>query len=235
MVVTEKGKKIKGLEIHGSVSVRAPNVVIENTRIVGVRPLDTGLVSSRSTGLTIKNTEIYSAHRNPTTNGIMGSNFVLDHVEIRDVVDQVHIHGTGNVVVKNSWLHRNVHYANDPNWNGGPSHDDNIQIVGGSNITITGNRLSGAHNAAVMITQGAGKVSDVSITKNRIGNGGCSINLAPGSRGHINDLKIHANGFEANQRFASCAVIGPAAYASNLDANYWITSGALIRLSNGDS
>lgn len=235
LVVTEKGKVIDSLEVHGSISVRAPDVTIKNTRVIGVRELTTGLIASRSTGLKVVQSEIYSKHHNPTTNGVMGSDFVLDRVEIRDVVDQVHIHGAGNVTIKDSWLHSNVHYAKDPNWNGGPSHDDNIQIVSGSNITITGNRLSGSHNAAIMITQDAGKVSGVAIAKNRIGNGGCSVNLSPGSRGHINGLKINENGFDANQRVKSCAVIGPRAYASNLSANYWIATGALARLSDGGS
>ena len=235
LVVSEKGKTIKGLEVHGSISVRAPDVVIENTRVIGVRELKTGLIASRSTGLVVRNSEIYSAHRNPSTNGVMGSNFVLDRVEIRNVVDQVHIHGAGNVTVKDSWLHSNVHYTNDPNWGGGPSHDDNIQIVNGSNITITGNRLSGAHNAAIMITQDAGAVSNLTISKNRLGNGGCSVNLSPGKGSAIAKLKIQKNGFDANQRVKGCAVIGPRSYRGTLDGNYWIASGALLSLSDGGS
>lgn len=225
MIVTRKGTVINGLEVRGSISVRAPDVVIQNTKVVGVRELKTGLVSSRSTGLVIRNSEIYSEHRNPSTNGIMGSNFTLDHVEIRNVVDQVHIHGAGNVTVKNSWLHSNTHFTNDPNWNGGPSHDDNIQIVSGSNISIINNRLSGSYNAAIMITQDDGSVSNVRIANNRIGNGGCSINIAPGkNKAAIANLKIQTNAFESNQRHKNCAVIAPSAYKSALSGNYWASS-----------
>lgn len=225
MIVTQKGTVINGLEVRGSISVRAPDVVIQNTKIVGVRELKTGLVSSRSTGLVIRHSEIYSEHRNPSTNGIMGSNFTLDHVEIRNVVDQVHIHGVGNVTVKNSWLHSNTHFTNDPNWNGGPSHDDNIQIVSGSNISILNNRLSNSFNAAVMITQDDAPVSGVQIANNRIGNGGCSINIAPGKhKAPIANLAIHTNAFDANQRHKDCAVIAPAAYKSALSGNYWAST-----------
>ncbi len=235
LIVSEAGKVIDGLEVRGSISVRAPNVTIKNTRVIGVKELRTGLIASRSTGLKVQNSEIYSTHRNPNTNGVMGSNFILDGVEIRDVVDQVHIHGAGNVTIKNSWLHSNIHYANDPNWGGGPSHDDNIQIVSGSNIVITNNRLSGSYNAAIMITQDDGKVSNVTIKKNRINHGGCSINLSPGSKGNMSNLKIHDNGFDSNQRVKYCAIIGPRAYASSLNGNYWIANGALASLSDGGS
>ncbi|TXJ04376.1 MAG: hypothetical protein E6Q27_08225 [Aeromicrobium sp.] len=234
LVVTQAGKIIDSLEVRGSISVRAPNVVIKNTRVVGVKALKTGLIASRSTGLRVKNSEIYSTYRNPDTNGIMGSNFSLEGVEIRDVVDQVHIHGAGNVVIEDSWLHSNVHYANDPNWNGGPSHDDNVQIVSGSNITISGSRMSGAHNAAIMITQDAGNVSNLRIEKNRLGNGGCSINISPGkNKPAISGLKVAKNGFDATQRVRGCAVIGPRAYAGTAQGNYWLATGVLAPMSDG--
>ncbi len=234
LVITEAGKIIDSLEVRGSISVRAPDVVIKNTRVIGVKALKTGLVSSRSTGLRIKDSEIYSTHRNPDSNGIMGSNFSLDGVEIRDVVDQVHIHGAGNVTIKDSWLHSNVHYAKDPNWNGKPSHDDNVQIVSGSNIKISGNRMSGAKNAAVMITQDDGKVANVLIEKNRLGNGGCSINISPGKNNPaISGLKVAKNSFDATQSVRGCAIIGPRSYVGMAQGNYWLATGALAPMSDG--
>lgn len=231
IVVTEAGTTLKNLEVHGSISVRAPNVTIKNTRIIGQKPVETGLVSSRSTGLRIVDSEIWSAHRNPDTNGVMGSEFSLERVEIRNVIDQVHIHGTGNVTIRDSWLHSNVHFEKDPNWKGGPSHDDNIQITSGHNIKIIDSQLTGAHNAAIMVTRGSGSVSNLQIIGNRIGGGGCSINIAPGSGAPIDKLRIANNVFHETQRVSNCAVIAPREYSSALADNRW-ARGSTVRLSN---
>lgn len=233
LVITQKGRTVDSVEVRGSIVVRAPDVTIKNSRVIGQKPVPTGLIGSQSTGLTVVDSEIYSEHRNPTTNGVMGSNFTLERVEIRDVVDQVHIHGSGNATVRDSWLHSNVHYKKDPNWGGKPSHDDNIQIISGSNIRIEGNRLSGSNNAAIMVTQGQSAVRNVTIRSNRVGNGGCSVNISPGSRGNINNLTIEKNGFEKNQRVSGCAIIAPSAYAPSVDRNFWVKSGEKVRMSHG--
>lgn len=50
---------------------------------------------------------------------------------------------SGNVTIADSKLHDNRHFSNDPGHPDG-THDDDIQIQSGSNITITGNTLNGA-------------------------------------------------------------------------------------------
>ena len=47
--------------------------------------------------------------------------------------------------------HDFVHYLNDPNWGGGPSHDDAIQVQAGTGVQLW-KTLTGAFNAAVMVT-----------------------------------------------------------------------------------
>ena len=101
---------------------------------------------------TIVDSELVPTTTSPYWNGIMGSNFTAARVDIHRVVDPIRVLGS-NVTVRDSWLHDNSHYVNDPLWNGGPSHTDSIQIQAGTNIVIEGNRVEGAHNAAVQITQ----------------------------------------------------------------------------------
>ncbi|MGJ0223692.1 hypothetical protein ACQUZK_09855, partial [Streptococcus pyogenes] len=88
-----------------------------------------------------------------------------------------------------SWLHDNLYYLHDPNYDNGPTHDDNVQIQVGSNITIRNSVLESTHNAAVMITQDRGKVANVTFTGNRAGGGACTINVAEKSYGPISGLR----------------------------------------------
>lgn len=187
---------------------------------------------SESTNLVIQDTEIASAVRSPNINGIMGSNFTLERVNIHNVVDQVHIYGDGNVAIRDSWLHSNIHYENDPNWGGEPTHDDNVQIQSGSNISITGSRLEGSNSAAVMITQDQGSVSNVDIEDNTFAGGACSINIAEKEYGPVQSVSILGNVFEDDQRIDGCAVIRPETSPIDISENTW-TDGSPVHPSRG--
>ena len=74
------------------------------------------------------------------------------------MIDPIHVIG-GDVEIRDSWLHDNLHYEQDPLWNGTPSHSDSIQIEAGNDISVIGNRMEGADNAAIQITQNTSKRS----------------------------------------------------------------------------
>ncbi|HEY8588270.1 MAG TPA: hypothetical protein VIL55_01840 [Naasia sp.] len=175
--------------------------------------------------LRIIDTEIAATVPN-LVNGVMGSNFALLRVNIHSVIDQVHIVG-GNVTISDSRLHGNLHYENDPSHGGGPSHDDNVQIQAGSNIRISGNILSGSHNAAVQVTQARGPVTGLVIENNRIDNGACSINIAENGRGPVG-LSLTGNTFGRTMRFGGCAVIAPVTTPVNGLGSNSFTDGAAI-------
>ena len=143
IVVTEDGTSLEGLDIHGVVVVRADDVVIRNCRIRG-RPADRvmGLVSNEAGGrnLLIQDTEIAPDEASANLYGVRGWGFTLERVNIHNVVDSAHIYGP-NVTITDSWLHDNVHFENDPNFGGTPTHDDGIQIQEGRSIRITGSRI----------------------------------------------------------------------------------------------
>lgn len=234
LTITKAGSVISNAEIMGRVIIKAPNVTIKNSRIRAQRPHSAGVVNTKEHGALIKDSEILSDHRNPHTNGIMGSNFTLERVQIHSVVDQVHIHGTGNVTIRDSWLHSNVHYEQDPNWGGQPSHDDNIQITSGSNIVIEGTRIEDAHNTAVMLGQDKGSIANVTLRGNTIGGGACSVNIAPKSHGPLTGLTIAQNAFiQGTQRLAGCAVIAPTTYKTALSDNVWEQTGSAVTLTRG--
>ncbi len=181
MLITKDNTVIDGLDIYGFVRVEAKNVTIRNTRIHG-RAVSTSApliyaASSSVRNLLVEDVELAADRATPDINGIMGSNFTLRRVNIHRVIDSVHIFGD-NVTVEASWLHDNLHYAKDPNWNGGPSHDDSIQIQKGTNIRINGNSISGAKNAAMQITQNQAPTSNVTFTNNTVSGGACSLNVS---------------------------------------------------------
>ena len=154
------GAVIDGVEVHGLLIVNAPDVVIKNSRILGravdrqrrpglERPLrpavhDPGLGDHRA------------AVPSPYLNGIFGSAFTALRVDISNVIDPIHVIG-GDVEIRDSWLHDNDHYEQDPLWSGTPSHSDSLQIEAGNDISVIGNRMEGAHNAAIQITQNTSK------------------------------------------------------------------------------
>ncbi|MFS0885094.1 hypothetical protein [Aeromicrobium sp. 179-A 4D2 NHS] len=222
MTITTPGTVINGYDIIGRVSIKAPNVTISNSIIRPEKPTGSGIVNTKSPGVVIRDTEIYSGVRNPDSNGVMGYGFTLERVNIHSVVDQVHIHGD-NVTIRDSQLHSNTHYEQDPNWGGKPSHDDNIQITAGTNITVTGTVLSGSHSAAIMMGQDHGVISKVNISANTIGGGACSVNIAEKGRGPLQGVSLTGNRFLPTQtKHLGCGVITERTTTPVLRSNTWL-------------
>jgi len=232
--VTNPGAVLDSLDVHGRIIVRAPNVTIKRSIIRGgTVPVEGGLIDANQgePGLKVVDSEIFATNPSPQVNGIVGFNFTLTRVEIRDVIDQVHIIGD-NVTVKNSWLHDNVHYEEDPEQDGGPSHDDNVQVQSGRGITITGNNLSGAHAAVVQITQDRGPVSQLTFSENIVNDGWCSINVSEGDKGPVADVVVKDNTFGRTMAFEDCAVITPPSSPLQLSGNVF-TDGVEISVRRG--
>ena len=194
--ITTPGTVIDGREIFGLVRVEAANVTIKNSIIRGRDVTSNSALiyagAASVKNLLVQNVELKPLKASPNINGINGSNFTLRNVNIHGVVDSVHIFGD-NVTVESSWLHNNTHFLNDPNWNGGPSHDDNIQIQKGNNIRIANNTINGSVNAVLQITQDQGVTSNVTFANNNVAGGACSLNVAQKARGAIAGLTIRDN------------------------------------------
>ncbi|WP_129339235.1 hypothetical protein [Cellulomonas endophytica] len=206
--VTTAGTVIDGREIRGTVWVQAPGVVIKNSKITGRSySSDLALVMVQGSGsVTIQDSEMYGRVPSPHVRGVIGQNFKLLRVDMHDVIDHMVITGS-NVTVQDSWLRDNLYYSSDPNYGGTPTHDDNFQISAGSNINIIHNRLSGTHNASLMITQDRGDVSNVNFSNNHVSDGGCAVNIAQKAYGPISGMKIQNNTFTRTQIHGGCAMI----------------------------
>jgi hypothetical protein len=211
LTITKAGTVVRNLRIHGVVRVAAKNVSIVNSVIMGGATMtsDMGLIfapSNLQTGLTVTHVDIYAANPSTHVSGIMGSSFRLSHVNIHNVIDQVHVFGTGHVAIYHSWFHDNLIYAHDPEHNNGPSHSDNIQIQDGTSIVVRGNLMSGGNNSAMQITQAQGATSAVRFEHNWASGGACILNIAQNGAGTpIRGLVIANNAFGASA--SNCSMI----------------------------
>jgi hypothetical protein len=235
LIIRTPGQVVDGLEVHGKVSVEAPNVTIRNTRVIVPTGSETAGISNNKgngPGMLISNVEVLAENAAPGVNGVVGHDFTLEGSEIHHVTDQVHITGS-NVIVRDNWFHDNYHFASDPFQGGGASHDDSIQIIGGSNITIANNRFTGAYNAGVQITQSIADVSGVTIRDNLLGGGGCTVNIAETGRGPIRGMVIRDNRFLSDQRIDGCAIIRPSSTKVTHSGNVWDATGRPVTLTRG--
>lgn len=224
VVLKEPGEVLDSVRVNGSVRVTAPGVTIRNSYIAGRAGLSWGqpLIyagSGTSAGLRIVRTEVAPADASWIVSGIYGFGFTAVAVDVHHVIDQVHIFGD-DVTVSESWLHDNYH-GPDPEQANEETHDDNVQVQRGSNIVLKGNSLSGAHNAALQVTQGTGVVSNLVVSDNWVAGGGCSLNIADGTLGAIRDLSVVGNRFGASG-FDCPILLTPATKASaRIAGNVW--------------
>jgi hypothetical protein len=226
---------ISGLDIHGLVKIAAPNVTIKNSIIRGRALTATAPLINNLGGqpnLKVIDTELYPSIASPYAMGIYGYNFTATRLNIHGVIDGIHLTG-GNVTLEKSWLHNNLHYTNDPNHGGTPSHDDSIQIQRGDNIRVVGNNLSGAWNSAVQITQDTGHVSNFTFTNNLADGGKCTVNIAQKTYGPILGVTITDNKFGRHTRIADCAVIAPTTTPIQRARNFYVPDGIAVVVRKG--
>jgi hypothetical protein len=122
---------------------------------------------------------------NVSIDGFRGSNYTVRRCDISKTVDGAVIHGVGdnradptagNVVFEDNWVHDLTWYANDGYHTDG-SHNDGIQLVGGSHVQIRRNFFDSPRNACLMIQANLQPVADVIIENNRFIGGAASINI----------------------------------------------------------
>ena len=163
--VTTNGAVVAGKEVHGCIEVRATNVTIRNTRIIG--PCAFGVSTYSAGGTTVLDrVEINCTDGHGT--GLAGPNFAARAVYIHDCENALEINDNSSVV-------DSVLSARD----GTPtSHADGIQSQGGNNVVIRHNTLlvQGGTNAITSAiitnpTQNNGWL----IADNLIGGGGYTL------------------------------------------------------------
>lgn len=229
LVITQPGASFDALDIHGFVSVEAPNVTITRSIIRGgVATGNIGLVTNyngAATNFVLQDSELVPEHPSVWIDGVKGGNFTLRRVEVRGTTDNVKIHGD-NVRIENSWLHGSAYRSWDPN-QGGPTHNDAVQVLGGNNIRIVGNTLEQASGAAIQVTQDFRETTGLVIDSNWLNGGGCTVNLADKPRGKMH-VTLSNNRFGRDQRYRSCTIIKSSRTKIDQWGNVWDDNGQAV-------
>jgi hypothetical protein len=228
ITVTTPGTVLDGLDIHGFVTVKAPNVTIKNSIVRGGRDSGyaVGLITNYGyDNLVIDHVDVTAEYPSVFFDGIKGWDFTARNVHVVGNVDSIKIHGD-NVLIENSLLENTVDYANDPAQGGGPTHNDNIQILQGSNLRIVGNTIRGASNFAIL---GGAEQNNVAVTidGNWIDGGHCSLKLQV-KAGWTQQATVTNNRFGPNRAVASCPFTSYPAVSLTQSGNVMELTGAAI-------
>jgi hypothetical protein len=233
LVITRPGAVYDALDVHGFVIVKAPDVTIRRSIIRGGQTSrNTGLVmvtDANAHNFVLDESELVPEFPSVHLNAIKGWNYTMRRVNAHGTVDIAEIYGD-DVRITNSWLHGNTPYANDPNQHGGPSHDDGIQVQGGHHITIVGNTITGASNAALMITQNVSDVTDLTFNGNWVDGGACSVNANALPRPSMSGLTVSDNRFGRSTRISDCSVLSSRTTQLVAEGNVWDDSGSAVRI-----
>jgi len=210
VVVTTPGTVIDAKHIKGALIIKASNVKVTRSLIEGRAGSDSVVVSSGS-GILLQDDEIAVAHPSTGTDAMSVRGATLNRLNIHGGVDGMKL--SSNSVVQNSWIHGLNYFSSDPAQGGGPTHNDAIQIMSGTNIRITGNYLqaTSSNNAAIQVTQDTGSTSGLTISGNWADGGGCTFNFSghgPGGKLlSMGGISVTGNRFGHATKFAGCAIL----------------------------
>jgi hypothetical protein len=210
LTITKAGATYSGLDIHGYVVVKAPNVTIKNSIIRGGTGSNgNGIVNSgdASPNFLLEDSEVVPQYPVVNLDDVKGWNYTLLRDNIHGSVDGLKMYGD-NATVEDSWIHDLVTYAHDPAQNNGPSHSDGVQILSGNNLKIIGNTIVGQPNSTIMVTQDHGAVNNILIDGNWLSGDGqvASIKVLAHPMASLSGITITNNVFQG-QLASACQIL----------------------------
>jgi hypothetical protein len=233
LTITTAGATYSGLDIHGYVVVKAPNVTIKNSIIRGgTGSIGNGIVNDGAAGTNflLEDSEVVPQYPVVGLDDIKGWNYTALRDNIHGSVDGLKMYGD-NATVEDSWIHDLVTYAHDPAQNNGPSHSDGVQILSGNNLKIIGNTIEGGNNTAVMITQNHGTTSNVAIENNWVSNGACTVNILPVPLVSLSGITVDNNIF-TNNSTSHCPILDTPHVGLSASGNVFAGTGLPVPVNN---
>lgn len=151
--LTTPGTVLENLDIYGTVDFQAANIKLKNCIVRGTTTApssERGLVMS--TNAAAVNCVIEDCLLQPQVphykwNGITGHDYTAKRVITRNTTDGFGVFNTSNpggplnVNILGSWVDKMVYWLNDDGIHTDGTHNDAIQIQGGTGAVIIGNRL----------------------------------------------------------------------------------------------
>lgn len=217
ITISTAGAVYDGYKFSGDVVVRADNVTIRNSVI-------NGKVNYNAQGLKVVRTEIAGPGGGYTTKypAIGYDNYTCDGCDIHGWGDGAHV--SNNTTIKNSWIH-DIPAS-------GESHNQAILSLGGSNITITNNVLTGGDSynftaALSLLNQGLA-FKNTLVQGNLFNGGGYCVYAGGESKGNAarpsSNVRFLDNTFGKSQ-YAKCGYYGPVtAYDASGSGNQWVNN-----------
>ncbi|HEY3409282.1 MAG TPA: hypothetical protein VGK53_14010 [Propionicimonas sp.] len=232
MTVTTPGTVISGIDLHGYLSIKADNVTIQDSILRGGAQATSGkaLIMAwwKYKNLKVINSTLKAEFPSIYVDGLSGSNYTAEGLDISGVVDALKVIG-GNTTIRGNYFHDAIHSNNDPTHPDGQTHDDGIQVEGGSAILIENNKIGGFHNSPIQVTQNYAATNGVTIRNNELSGGGCQLNVtsagAGGGGAPIYAFSITGNKFGAGQFGTTCPMRLPKTSTFTVASNTWLATG----------
>jgi hypothetical protein len=214
------------LDVHGFVDVRAADVKILNSIVRGgVATTSTGLITATDKNvarLHVEGVELVPESPSLWLTGILGHDYTAKCVNVYQTVDGFGVFNTHkpgaptNVTITQSFCHALAYYSPDSGHADNKTHNDCVQLQGGSGTVITYNRLHaylsnkvGTLNypadhpqalSTIMLNDNVGKTTQIVVTDNLLTGGDISVN--GGGLQHDSDDFLgtfHRNRFDHGQ------------------------------------
>jgi hypothetical protein len=237
VTVTKAGTVIDSQDIKGQLIIMASNVTVKRSLIEGAKGQDASVDIKSGSNILIEDSEVTDTYPSLGNDDMRVMNATVLRLNIHGGVDGIKLFS--NSTVSASWIHGLTYFANDPGQSDGHTHNDAIQILGGSNFHVTGNWLQSAtkDNSAIQVTQSIGKIGSLFISGNWADGGSCSFNFSghngAGKQLALNGISVLNNRFgHTSARYkGSCAIVDD--LTTNLVAstgNVWDTSGKSVTI-----
>jgi hypothetical protein len=232
LTVTTAGQVIDSLDIKGVLTIRASNVVVRRSLIEGRNGSDSVIIKSGS-GILLQDDEVTVVSPSPASDDMSVQGATLDRLNIHGGVDGMKL--GANSTVEASWIHGLSSFSSDPAQGGGPTHNDTIQIMSGTNIHVTGNNLQATEddNSAIQVTQDTGTVSALTISHNWADGGACTFNFSghgpDGQLFQMSGISVIDNRFGRDSQYG-CPMLVDLQTTITQSGNVYDDNGELIEI-----
>jgi hypothetical protein len=219
---------IDAQDIHGFLTIKASHVTVKRSIVRGRATTATTAIIRIDSGtdILVEDTEVAADTPSVDLDGVWGSGFTGRRMNIHGGVDGMKL--ADDSLVECSYIHDLVEFASDPNQGGGPTHNDTIQILSGTNITIRMNQLVAAKsdNSAIQVTQDFGLVSNLLVDANWADGGGCTYNFS--HKGGNSLVVTTSNNRFGRNSFFDCPILRSLSTTLNSSNDVWDDDGTPV-------
>lgn len=220
IIVTKRGTLLENVSAP-QIIVRAPGVLVRNCEVTGTTlKTNMGLVdcTHKDAGAVLEHVRIQPKVPSLWMTGVLGHNFTARDVTIRHTVDGFGVYNThskvaaADVLIDDCDVDELAYFVNDPNHSDRHTHNDCVQIQGGSHIKITNSKLHAfaaprigdygkdpyrpaVTGQAIGVTPNVSKVSWLHIQGNDLDGGAQAVTMIPGKFGPVNIGTVQRNRF----------------------------------------